>query len=130
MFNLTIMKVAYAVSIAEGWIPKHHKNDGIDDSISYTHHNPGNLRESEYEYANDGSFSIFSNDLVGFYALIRQLELYALGYNNKVMSSDTIEQAFSIYTNLSIGSIELDNYLSIIEKFSGVKRNEYISSII
>ena len=124
------MKVAYAVAIAEGWKPRDYANDGKNGSESYVHHNPGNLRESEYECANDGSFSIFSNDLIGFYALIRQLELYATDRVKIPGANGTLREAFSVYTGLPKESIDLDNYLYIIEKYSGLKDTDSITKIL
>ncbi len=130
MFDLTIMKVAYAVVIAEGWKPPYYNNDSRSGSESYQRHNPGNLRESEYECSNDDNFSIFSNDIIGFYALIRQLELYATGRVKIAGANGTMREAFSVYTGLNKDSVELDNYLSIIEKYSGLKDTDSITKIL
>lgn len=130
MTTSKLFRVAFAVCLAEGWAPPDVGNQGPTGSASYNHHNPGNLRVSEYEVGNDGSFSIFANDLEGFMALVRQLELIATGKTQAYGDGDTIEQAFATYTALPVGSAELNNYLDVIEQVGGVKRTDYVSTIV
>jgi len=125
-----IMKVAYAVTVAEGWKPKNYGNNGAQGSTSYTNHNPGNLRSSEYEISNDGEFAAFDNDMTGFTALVRQLELAADGKSELYGDNLTIDQMFAKYTGLDSGSTPLNNYLAIIEGITGLDRNMPMGEIL
>lgn len=109
-----------AVTVAEGWKPPYYKGNPIAGSESYNNHNPGNLRVSEYEIANTGSFSVFDNDLTGFYALVRQLEIAAEGRSSLYPAGISVAELFSKYTNLEMGSKALDDYLDIIRDVGGV----------
>ena len=130
MISSKLTRVAFGVSLAEGWAAPDVGNQGPTGSASYNHHNPGNLRSSEYEAGNDGSFSIFNNDFEGFMALVRQLELIGTGKNPLYAGDQTIEQVFSTYTALAIGDAALDDYLTVIEQTAGVKRSDLFSTIM
>lgn len=130
MINSKLTRVAFGVSLAEGWAAPDVGNQGTTGSASYNHHNPGNLKSSEYEAGNDGSFSIFNNDFEGFMALVRQLEMIATGKDALYGDNCTIESAFATYTGLAVGDVALDNYLTVIEQTAAVSRNDLISTIV
>jgi len=92
-------------------------------------HNPGNLRSSIYQTAQDGGFAVFENDMVGIYAVVYQLTLYAKGGSANVKPTDTIATAISKYSGTTIGTPNFNNYMSIIEKISGVSRNDQVRSL-
>ena len=125
-----LIKIALAVTIAEGWKPPEGADEMIQSSTSYKHHNPGNLRASEYEIAHIDGFSVFHNDITGFYALVRQLELAAKGTGSLYPANITVEEMFSIYTDLEIGSARLDDYLDIIHSVGGVHKTSLARSIL
>ena len=125
-----LLRVAFAVSLAEGWAAPDVGNQGPEGTVSYRLHNPGNLRVSEYEAGNTGQFAIFNNDLEGFMALVRQLEIIATGKEAAYGDNCTIEQAVVIYTADRDPSPELESYLQTIEQVGGVKRTDLISTIV
>lgn len=130
MFKSKLFKVAYAIIIAEGWKPRLYEG-ATDGTASYINHNPGNLRSSPFQLAEaPNQFSIFENDLVGFYAVAWQLWAYARGHNPLVPPKDTILDAIATYTALPYGSQDLENYITIIEKVGGVSRTDPIGSIL
>ena len=129
MISTKLFRVGLGITIAEGWHPKDVGNQGPVGSASYENHNPGNLRISEYEAGNTGGFSVFTNDIEGFMALVRQLELIATGKDTLYGDNDTIEQALATYTGLAVGSTELDDYLSTVESVGGVSRSDLVSTI-
>lgn len=130
MYNSKLARVAYGVTLAEGWEPRGSGATPETGSASYQNHNPGNLRVSEFECGNTGEFSVFINDNIGMAALERQLEMIASGKDALYGDNDTIEQAFQKYTADRVGSTELDNYLSTIERVGGVNRTDLVSTIV
>ncbi len=118
MFEQTIMKVAYAVSVAEGWYSHGIHIGGIEPSTSYINHNPGNLRISEYQSGIKNGFAYFENDIIGFFALIRQLEIAASGNHSLYPLGINIKEMFAIYTGLPEYGKQLDDYVNIITKYS------------
>lgn len=129
MISTKLFRVGLGITIAEGWNPKDVGNQGPVGSASYENHNPGNLRVSEYEAGNTGSFSIFTNDIEGFMALVRQLELIATGKDVLYGDNLTIGEAIAKYTGLAEGSAELDTYLLTVESVGGVSRTDLVSTI-
>jgi len=130
MFTSKLAKFCYGISVAEGWHPQDLANQGAVGSASYRNHNPGNLRVSEYEVGNTGEFAVFENDIMGFAALVRQIELIATGKVPAYGDNCTIEKAMQIYTADRDPSPEFDNYLTILEQYSGAKRSDLISTIM
>ena len=129
MLTKKLIREALALSIAEGWKPRETRDGDVNPSASYKNHNPGNLRVSEYEISNFNGFSIFDNDITGFYALVRQLELAARGEGDLYPAGITAELMFAIYTGLEIGSNELDDYLDIICSLGGFHKTPPASKI-
>ena len=130
MISSKLVLFCPGVTVAEGWNPPNVGNQGSTGSTSYNHHNPGNLRVSEYEAGNDGAFSIFNTDIEGFMALVRQWEMIATGKDTLYGDSLTIEGAVQKYTADALGSPELANYLTTLETMAGVKRSDYVSTIV
>ena len=130
MFSKKIFKIAYAISIAEGWFNPSALEGHVVGSASYRNHNPGNLKTSIFEIDNTGDFSIFENDLVGYIALVHQLYLYASDKTNFFPAGSTLYDAICVYNGTDRGSVEAENYISIIEKVAGVSRNDSIESIL
>ena len=131
MFTSKLFRVAYAISQAEGWRASTQNAPYSYGTASWSNHNPGNLRSSPFQagVTQDG-FAVFENDLVGFYALVWQLWVYAGGGFPPVPKHDTIGQAISTYNGLDINSPAFNNYMDIIEKVGGVSRNDPIGSIL
>jgi hypothetical protein len=129
MFNTKIFKVAYAITQAEGWIARAKNASYPQGSRSYRNHNPGNLRASIYQIAQEDNFAVFENDMIGIYAVVYQLTLYANGGSANVKPTDTIAVAISKYNGTTIGTPAFNNYMSIVEKMSGVSRNDQIRSL-
>ncbi len=130
MYQSKIFKMAYAISIAEGWYFDRMENANFLGSQSYRNHNPGNLRSSTYQVGIDSGFAVFENDQVGFYAIVHQLWLYASGNSKFAKPNDTIEKVMSRYNSLPIATDDFQNYISIIEKIGGVSRKDPISILI
>lgn len=130
MFKSKIFKMAYAITIAEGWYYDRTQNPNFLGSISYRNHNPGNLRSSVYQVGTENKFAVFENDLTGFYAIVHQLWLYASGNSKVAKPTETIEVVMSRYNSLPVNSPDFNNYISIIEKTAGVSRHDLISTLI
>lgn len=131
MFTSKIFKVAYAISIAEGWYPRLTHPGYPDGTASYINHNPGNLRSSPFQVGEaPNGYAIFENDFVGLYAVAWQLWIYASGKFPPDISGKTIGEAISIYNDEPVGSPAWEGYISIIEKVGGVSRNDLISSLL
>lgn len=129
MFKTKIFKVAYAIAQAEGWIAGQPGSSYPQGSRSYRNHNPGNLRLSIYQTAQEDGFAIFENDMVGIYAVVYQLTLYAKGGSAIVKPTDTIAYAISKYSGTTIGAPNFERYMAIIEKMAGISRNDQVQSL-
>ena len=131
MFTSKIFKVAYAITIAEGWKPRYTEMDATNGSKSYINHNPGNLKASPYQIdIDDEGFAIFENDFVGFYAIVHQLYLYATDKSKFTAPNDSVEKAISAYNGAIPGQPIFENYIKIIEQIAGVSRNDKIESLL
>ena len=130
MFKTKIFRVAYAITLAEGWYAAQPGTKYPIGSRSYRLHNPGNLRSSIYQIGQDDGFAVFENDLVGIYAIVYQLTLYATGGSKNVKPTDTLATAISKYSGTTIGTQNFNNYISIIEKIGGVSRNDQVRSLL
>lgn len=130
MFKSKIFKVAYAISVAEGWFTRGEDPRYTLGTASYINHNPGNVRLSTFEIGNTGEYSIFENDLVGYFAIVHQLWLYGSGRSATVPATSTISFAISKYNGLDESRPDFENYIEIVEKVGGVSRNDLISSLV
>jgi len=130
MFKNKLFKVAYAITIAEGWYYDRSQNANFLGSMSYRNHNPGNLRSSVYQAGTDASFAVFENDQIGFYAIVHQLWLYASGNSKVAKPTETIEHIIMRYTSLPVNTPDFENYIFVIEKVGEVSRTELISTLI
>ena len=129
MFKTKIFKVAYAITQAEGWTMNRVVAGLGLGSRSYRQHNPGNLRSSIYQTTQEGGFAVFENDMVGIYAVVYQLTLYAKGGSANVKPTDTLATAISKYSGTTIGSPNFNNYMALIEKMAGISRNDQVQSL-
>lgn len=99
-------------------------------SSSYIHHNPGNVRESPFEIQNDGSYAYFENDLIGTFAIMWQLWVYAEGRMPQIPKTMSIDDAITIYHGGVLDAQAQEDYISIVEKVGGVVRTDPISSLL
>lgn len=130
MLKNNLFLCALGVMKAEGYFLPGVNPDYPEGSLSYKNNNPGNLRYSTLQVNNVDNFAVFDSLFIGFIALLYQLELYANGKSGIVSPDATIEAAFSHYTGLAEGSVDLDNYLSDIETETGLSRLEKISILL
>jgi len=130
MFKTKIFKVAYAIVMAEGWDPGATIVASSLGTRSWRNHNPGNIRLSIFQSGQKDGFAIFDNDIVGFFAIIHQLTLYAAGGSANVKPTDSLGFAMAKYSGTTIGSPQWNTYIAIVEKISGVSRNDQIKSIL
>lgn len=126
-----LLRVAYGISVAEGWNEPTPDGKLPQGTASYHNHNPGNLRASPYQVGTspDG-FAIFRSDIEGFMGLAHQLTLYAQDKTKFVPPNDTIGDVIAVYAGLDKTSPQFNNYVTIIEKVAGVSRNDTIESIL
>jgi hypothetical protein len=129
LFKTKIFKVASAIAQAEGWIASQPGSSYPQGSRSYRNHNPGNLRASIYQVAQEDGFAVFENDMAGIYAIVYQLTLYAKGGSANVKPTDTLAAAIAKYSGTTIGTPNFNNYMGIVEKIAGVSRNDQVQSL-
>jgi len=67
--------------------------------------------------------------MVGIYAVVHQLTLYAKGGSAMVKPTDTIAFAISKYSGTIVGTPNFERYMAIIEKMAGVSRNDQVQSL-
>lgn len=116
--------------MAEGWYVSQPGTNYPQGSASYRRHNPGNLRLSIFQTAQEGGFAVFENDLVGFYAIVHQLYLYASGNSANVKPTNSIGVMIEKYAGVKPGTPNFNNYLNIIEKLGGVSKNDEVRSLL
>lgn len=108
MINRKIENLAYAIKIAEGWLPE-------KQSVTYSNHNPGALRSSPLAIGKRGGFAYFLNDQVGFLALCWDLAKKCRGETvTELNGESTVEKLIKIYT-AETNEEKLENYLRIVE---------------
>lgn len=122
--------MAYAITVAEGWHFDKSQNANFLGSMSYRNHNPGNLRSSVYQVETNGGFAVFENDVVGFYAIVHQLWLYASGNSKVAKPDESIEKIMAKYNSLPVNTPDFNNYMSIIENIGEISRKDAISTLI
>lgn len=129
MFKSRILKLAFAICTAEGWRPK--GTNGADDAgtLAYQNHNPGNVRHSDLEIANVGDFSVFDNDIDGFFALAQLLWGISHGLNSAYPEGTTLASMIGTYTGLNEGTPEYSNYLTTVCSISGIQATELMKDV-
>ena len=130
MMTLKLKKLAGAILEAEGWAPAG-GNTGTPGpaSVSFRNHNPGNLRSSPFALGARDGFAYFLDDQTGFFALMWDLWMKANGRTSSDLSgSSTIEKLIQIYSTAK--GEELENYLSIVERVTGLNRNTKLNVLI
>lgn len=130
MINKDIIKLGNAIAEYEGWIPNNNnKSERLESSISYRHHNPGNLRHSIFEIGNKNGFAYFENDTIGLCALYYDLAQKARGNTvTKLGPKSTIKELLEVYAP----KIENDTdcYIDFIEMRTGFKRDETLDRFL
>lgn len=130
MITATLIALALAMAKHEGWNAlSGGGNDGLEPTVSYRNHNPGNLRTSVFELAKRDGFAVFLNDQVGFAALVFDIWSKANGRTvTGLTGSSTLEDLIRVWAPPIENDTE--NYIATIERSLGLPRTTTLSTII
>ena len=116
MFNAKIERLAFAIKIAEGWLPD-------ENSLTYRNHNPGALRSSKFALGARDNFAYFLSDDIGFAALCYDIAMKCQGKTvTKLGPNSTLYDLIKVYT-AETNPEKLENYTLIVEHITGISRN-------
>jgi len=130
MFNNNLLKLARAMAEFEGWNCPASAAFGNDNgSVSFSNHNPGNLRSSPFQVSSKFNFAVFINDEVGFFALCFDIWKKARGETSTSLTpKSTLYELIKVYSGESIDVVT--NYASFVESRTGLKMTMPIGDII
>ncbi len=125
---MNIERLIFAIQMHEGWIaigdPLH-----PNGSVSYTHHNFGNLRASPFAIRIYNGYAVFRNDFVGRFALWFDIFEKAQGKGQSTLNGNsTIAEMIKVYAPPSDNNDD-EAYLTSIENISGLKRTDTLASL-
>lgn len=126
--NEKVERLIYAIAKHEGWTPS-----GVGStpggSRAYRNHNPGNLRWSPFQVAEDGGFAVFRSDIVGLMAL--QWDLMQKARGNTVTGlngKSTLRQLIFVYAPPGDNN-NSEAYLQQVMKDTGFKATTTLGEI-
>jgi hypothetical protein len=120
MFKEQLRKVCEGIKEAEGW---------FIDSRSWRNHNPGNLRWSPFALGSDGEFAKFIDDQTGFFAMMWDVHQKAKGETRTGLNGEkTIEDLIKVWTAAEL--TDLEKYIKIVERVSGLNRKTKLKELI
>jgi len=130
MITHKLIKLAEAMAEFEGWLPVSGTGDSPGaGTVSYRNHNPGNLRQSPFALGHRDGFAYFTNDFVGFFAMIFDIWKKSRGETSTGLTPEsTIADLIKIWTE-DADNIK-ENYIQYVEQRTGLKRDTKLKNLI
>ena len=131
MINTKLKLIAEGMKRAEGWIPPTKTAETYTNgSISYRHHNPGNLRSSRFQLGEKDGFAYFLDDEIGMMAMLYDLHAKMTGKSAHVdAATATLYDLLRVWVAPD-NEDSFNNYTDIVERVSGVPRDTPVRDII
>lgn len=130
MMTQSLTNLSQAIAEFEGWQPNEQgERAHFSPSVSYRNHNPGNLRLSPFALGVRDGHAYFLNDDIGFFALMWDIWMKSQGRTiTRLNGNSTIEDLITVWAEAPEKTRE--NYISHIEKRTGLSRNTKLKDLI